>query len=269
MTKAELSRPELILRTVSTESGWHAFRLETKKFPLDAARRIQVQTLLEKLTAAFSEIAGVRPTMWIDAQPLHEDGGAKLYSANARAWSPDMGFCFDPSGEAPRPLRLSDLMDVDYGTPPKIQDRSAIHVSALAQTMAAYRLLAGRGISTLLSFAVQDAEDERLAQAVQEFMRHSRDALRPLMAPGCFQNFSFYLPLLSSKSVSGASEQQLANWLGGIEVYLHESFDAREVLILSRKDPSAVFEAAQLRRASGITNEGEWILPLRSDSRTG
>jgi hypothetical protein len=210
-------------------------------------------------------VGGVVPTLWIDSQPLHHEGGRKIFSRNSRGWAPNMGFCFDPSQESPRPVSMSDLMDVDYGTPPKIYDRSAIHVSAYSQTMPAYRLLAGRGICVLLYFRAYAPEDSSLLPAVEAFMQHSRDALRPLITSGHFQHFPFYLPLLSSPSIVGKPAQQLTSWLDGVEVYLHESFDAQEMLILSRQDLKPVFQAAHLRPVSIHETNVSWTLLLPSD----
>ena len=265
MTTALVKPVNLTLEPVLRESGWHAYRLQTGAFPLAEENRRRVGFLVEGLTTALTTVCGLVPTLWVDSQPLHHDGGTKIFSANARAWAPTMGFCFDPSGESPRPLAMSDLMDVDYGTPPKIHDRSAIHISAHAQTMPAYRLLAGRGISVLLYFPASTPEDSGLMHAVEAFIEHSRDALRPLIRSGHFQNFPFYLPLLSSQSIVQIPAQQLTSWMGGVEVYLHESFDAEEMLILSRQDLNLVFRAAHLRPALTDEINVPWTLLLPSD----
>ena len=263
MSPARHSHEKLVLEPVRADSEWHAYRLEIDAFPLETERRRHIRSLVENLTAAIREVLRAGPTLWIDSQPLHHDEGAKLYSANARKWSPEMGFCFDPSGPPPRPLQMSDLMDVDYGTPPRIHDRSAIYLAAHPETMPAYKLLAGRGIATLLYFAGQ--EDAALSRAVAAFMQHSRYALRPLMAPGQFQSFPFYLPLLSSQWIAGTPPQQLSAWLGDAEVYLRESFETKELLLLSQHDLNPVFQRAQLRPLSISAHDSSWTFSIPSD----
>jgi len=255
---------EIILEPIKTESSWHAYRTPVKGYPLPTEARSSLAALVDVLNDAISQTLRAAPTLWIDSQPLHHDGGSKIFSVHSRLWSSKMGFCFDPVGEPPRKIRLSDLMDVDYGTPLKIHDRTAIHVTAFAQSMPAYRLLAGRGVSVLLYFAALGPDDPLLEAAVKQFMQHTRDHLRPLMSPGEFQNYPFYVPLLSTSSIASATAQQLAMWMGDAMVSIHESFDAKELLVLSRHSFNPTLQTAGLQRMS-VADAGPWAFRNHSD----
>ncbi|HLH02846.1 MAG TPA: hypothetical protein VKX25_08750 [Bryobacteraceae bacterium] len=262
MSKTGAKTPSLLLEAAAAGGGWYAYRLETGAFPLSSDARAELFSMVDALTHAIAAQLSLRPTLWIDTQPLHHGGQAKLYSTHARAWSPEMGFCFDPAGPPPRPLLLSDLMDVDYGTPPKIHDRSAIRVSAHPQTMSAYRLLAGGGVATLLYFAAEN--DAQLAQGSASFCHHSREAFRPMMSPGHFQTFPFYLPLLTSQTIAGAGEA-ISQWLGNGELYLRECFDTQEVVLLSRNDLDPVLRAAGLHPVASGSGNSSWALQHSAD----
>ena len=125
---------ELVFEPVTAPVPWSAFRLKTSPYPLPAEERGRFAGVVDRLADAFSRRFSVHPTLWLDTQELHQDGGSKVFSRNSGQWSVRMGFCFDPTGDPPRPARMSDLLDVDYGTEVKVYDRSAIFVSDLAQT---------------------------------------------------------------------------------------------------------------------------------------
>jgi hypothetical protein len=197
------------------------------------------------------------PTLWLDTQNLHKDGGSKLLSANARRWEPSMGFCFDPTSRAPRKLQISDLMDMEYGSALQLDDRTAIHVANLQESSSAYRIMAGRGLAVLLFFGV-GASPGAIDAAIGDYMRNSQRTLRPLMAPGEFQSFPFYLSLLTPQTVSEATTEQLGLWLGSADLYVRESDD--HLLMLSRREMAPILTAAGLRQALP-TDLGAWVFP--------
>jgi hypothetical protein len=256
---------EIMLEPIATASGWHAYHVPDQTFPLHVRQRKHMAALVEGIADAIARSLGAVPTLWIDSQPLHHDGGSRIFSAHSRAWSSRMGFCFDPAGDPPRKLSMADLMDVDYGTPPKLHDRTSIHISSFEQTLPAYRMLAGRGISTLIFFEASGPADSGLMKSVDAFMQHTRKYLQLLMSPGSFQGFPFYLPLLSAKSVAQATALQLATWTGNATACLHESFDTRELLFLSRHNLDPVLKTAALRRLSSTDGLSPWGFRIPSD----
>jgi hypothetical protein len=50
------------------------------------------------------------------------------------------------------------------------------------------------------------------------FCQHSRDVFRPMMSPGHFQSFPFYLPLLTAQTIAGRSSEEISHWLGNVEL---------------------------------------------------
>ena len=174
-----------------------------------------------------------------------------------------MGFCFDPSAPPPRKLQMADLMDMEYGSPLKLHDRSAIFVGRTRQTLPAYSLLAGRGMSVLLFFAAPDPAagipDENAAAL--RYMAHTRDQLRSAMAKDQFQNFDFYLPLLTAAGIASATTQQLATWMGDAEIYLHESADAEELVVLARTDLTPILRSSGMRPSAHGEGKVPWSLP--------
>ena len=169
-----------------------------------------------------------------------------------------MGFAFDPAGPSPRTLQFSDLAEATYGTPPKIFDRSAIFVSALKETQPAYRLLAGRGLATLLFFPADDPSGGSSPQAIRSFMANSKQVLEPLITSSMFRHHPFYLPLLSSKSSANASGQQLESWLGGAQLLWRENFEDGEMLLLSPHDLAPVFSDLGMSRLSPAEGAVPW-----------
>jgi hypothetical protein len=218
MTQNAISRrTKILLEPVPAPNPWQAFRVQVSAFPLKESSQIEVSVFVKRLIHTLSQTRRLQPTLWLDTAELHRDGGSRLFSSNARKWSPTMGFCFDPTGPAPRTLEFSDLTDAPWGTPLKISDRSAILVSNFQETAAAYQLLCGRGLASLLFFLAGAAE---LPAAADRFMSNSRAILEPMVASNAFKHHNFYLPLLSSSSLSKAKSEDLLAWLGGAEIYL-------------------------------------------------
>ena len=257
------SRQSIELIPVKAPAPWRAFRLELSAFPLSGPSRAALNFLIAKLIHAVSESHGLQPTLWLDTAELHRDGGARLFSGNARRWSPTMGFAFDPTGPAPRTLELSDLMDAPWGTPPKIYDRSAILVSAFHETAHAYRSIGGRGLASLLFFA---AEPAGLAVSVDRFMRNSRATLEPMVASNSFKHHNFYLPLLSAASIAKATEQELQAWIGEVEIYTREVFEENEFLLLTRRNIAPLFLNMGMQRNSKDDESAVWTISFDSGS---
>lgn len=261
MTQNLISRrAKVILEPVVVPHPWQAFRVQLSAFPLKESSQAEISLLMDHLVRAITQTRKLQPTLWLDTAELHRDGGVRLFSSNARKWSPTMGFAFDPTGPAPRTLEFSDLMDAPWGTPPKISDRSAILVSNLQETTAAYQLMCGRGLASILFFPAAISE---LRTAVDRFMSNSRAILEPMVASNAFKHHNFYLPLLSSPSLSKVKPEDLLAWLGETEIYLREVFEGNELLLLGR-DLVPVFEQLEMQRTSANDEAGAWIMALDS-----
>lgn len=257
---------QIVFEPVMAPAPWHAFRLKTPPYPWAEVERLRFAGVADRLATAFSRVVYVYPTLWLDTQQLHLDGGANLLSQHSREWSITMGFAFDPTGEPPRPLEMSDLMDVDYGSKPKIYHRSAMFVSNVIETVPAYKSLAGRGLAVFLFFSSDDGSSSKLLASANAFIERAKLHLEPLMSPGAFRGFPFYLPLLSSASMARAAGQQLDTWLGDCTVYLREAFENQEIFILARHDLTATFESMGMQRVSVGDDPVPWSLPIATPS---
>ncbi|QEE28343.1 hypothetical protein FTW19_10235 [Terriglobus albidus] len=253
----------LELTPVECASPFQAFCVPDLAFPLSGEVRRPIVDLVKRLLAAAEKIGLTTPALWLDTQQLHQDGGSKVYGSHARQWSPAMGFCFDPSEAAPRKLRFDDLLNMEYGTQPKLADRSCIFVSNVQQSFAAYEVMGGRGVANLLCFR----EADTLA-AAQRYMQHTQKTLKRYMAEGEFQNFKYYFPLLTSGSVAQASAQQLSEWLAEADLYLRESPETKELVIVGGRSLEHLLETAGLQR-TGYGEVSPWALHLPQQTETG
>ena len=253
----------LELTPVECAAPFQAFCLPNLAFPLPGEARPPIVDLVKRLLAAAQKLGLSTPALWLDTQKLHEEGGSKIYGSHARQWSPEMGFCFDPSEAAPRKLRFDDLLNMEYGTQPRLADRSCIFVSNLQQSLAAYEVMSGRGVANLLCFR----EADTLA-AAQRYMQHTQQTLKRYMAEGEFQNFKYYFPLLSSGSVGKASAQQLSEWFAEAGLYLRESPETKELVIVGDRSLEHLFEIAGLQR-TGYGEISPWALHLPQQTETG
>ena len=165
-----------------------------------------------------------------------------------------MGFAFDPTDEPPREMDPKDILNMEWGAQVKTFMRSAIALRNTTETLSAYRLLAGRGLSTLLFFP----ESSELRTRMENFAIHSCEVFRPMMHDGAFQSFGFYLPLLSSENLAKTHVEQLAVWLGDTVIYLREAFEAHEVLLLARCQLEPAFEKLQMIKQPAGASQAGW-----------
>jgi hypothetical protein len=259
-----LQLDSLVLEPIGMTPPWQAYRFKLA-VPLTSEHHSWVVSFVERLMEIVSRQYRLQPSLWLDTAELHREGGARLLSSHVRQWSPQMGFGFDPTGPSPRTLEFSDLTDATFGSPPKIFDRSAIFVSSLEATQSAYRLLAGRGLATLLFFPGDGPADAQTLRSIKYFMENSRLILEPMINSPMFHNHPFYLPLLSSTGIANASSQQLENWLGGAELLWRENCDDEELLLLSVRDLAGVFEEAGMCRLSHAEGAVPWsIAPINA-----
>ena len=240
------------LKPIRCAEGFSAWHMKLDKLPLDAEARPELARLVADFLRGAETSLNASARLWLDTRKLHEDGGSKIFGKNARAWKPDMGFCFDPSASAPRKLKVEDLLDMDWGTEVKIDDRTAIYIAAGDQTRSAYQTMAGRGLAVLMLFAGDPGG------AVEQYHRHTRDELRKAMAEGQFQGFEFYLPLLTAAGVAAATREQLALWLGQALLYLREDEGNGELVIVGRTDMHAAFAAAGWHTTAEAGNLALW-----------
>ena len=239
--KSEVTKLEV--EHVECAEQFHAYRLGHLNYPLREPVLGVMTEFFNVLNAMLLDLYGLQATVWLDLKQLHRDGGSRIFSTNARRWSPSPGFCFDPTLSPPRSLEMSDLMDVEYGTAPRIDDRSAMRVTRTAAREEAQIAMMGRATNVLLYFATEkDPEQQALT-----YEKYSRTAMRTCMTPGHFQSFDFYLPLLNSKGVQSSTVASLDRWLDGVSVYVREAEESDEVLILSRLDLSAMLERPEFR----------------------
>jgi hypothetical protein len=262
---------EIVLEPVRCAAPFEAWRVGLPGFSLDPERRREAAFFVLKIVAAAGRVRGLQPRLWLDTRHLHKDRGNKLFSSHARTWAPRMGFCFDPMASPPRKLEMSDLMSMEYGSKLKLDDRSAIFISRQAQTLPAYRVMSGRGMAVLLLFRQPDSAAGAMDMdaAANRYMLHTRDQLRGAMAPGQFQNFDFYLPLLTASGVAAATVQQLALWMGEAEVYLHESVETEELIVLARSDLSGTLQSAGMRPLSVAEGRVPWGLRYDAAQESG
>ena len=250
-----------VLEPIRCAEGFTAWRMQTGKLPLEAGARPALARVVAELMRGAEAALGCSARLWLDTRKLHEDGGSKIFGKNARAWQPEMGFCFDPSEPPPRKLTIDDLLTMDWGTEVKIHDRTAIYIAAGDQTKSAYETMAGRGLAVLVLFA-NDA-----GEAADRYNRHTKKELQKAMAPGQFQGFAFYLPLLTSAGVAGATREQLQLWLDDAMLYLREDEENGELVVVARASVHAAFASAGWRRTGETETMTLWERMDENDER--
>jgi len=251
----------LQFEVVRCAAPFHAARMQVPSFPLPAGERQLFGSAVFRLIAAAERVGLGVPACWLDLKHLHQEGGSRIYSSHARLWSPQMGFGFDPAGRPPRKMELDDLMNAEYGTKLQIDDRSSIYLSGELQAKPAYEMMAGRGITTLIAFG-----DPNPASAGARYLEHTRAVLKGYMAPGQFQHFPFYLPLLSSHAIASADGVKLREWMGNARLYIREAYDSQELVVLCDRSFHLLFQEAGLKpNAFAVEDATEWQLPQEKE----
>ncbi len=242
----------IVLEPVRCAAPFEAFHVDGLRFPLDGAEAFAVKGFVTRVMQACGMVSLGQPTVWLDSRPLHLNGGSKLYAERGAEWGSRWGFGFDPSARPPRKVQFQDFLDLKFGDELRIDQRSNFFVRYTEHSMDAYQTMAGRGLCTVLGFAEKDVKT-----AGERYMKHTRDVLYPRFPPGEFGSYRYYLPLLSSASVAGASAQSLSGWMGEASVYLREAYDTGELLLVTAQPARPLLQAAGLRALSSAA-ETPW-----------
>jgi hypothetical protein len=208
----------------------NAAMIQVDKFPIVPEMRASWANFLLSWVRSLASEHSLRLAVWIQTTSLHEGDTAELVRRHGALWLPEIGLGVWPDREPPRLWTAEDFQQLDLGQKPPPLMHTVFHVSGgIAATEHALSTLAGSGT---LVFAL-------LPTSVEVFHEKVTSIYLPAIRDEALRGYSFYLPLLDSRSLKTAAaaldehESQLSRWLGHAPFFLQENKTEESVLVVS------------------------------------
>jgi hypothetical protein len=188
-----------------------------------------IAALLDAAAQALTANSHLQRELFVHSWKLHVGNTGALIQQNLRAWNPIHGIGIWPDRNPPSRWTQETFMDASAAMlqdeEPVLASYQVLHLrcEARIRSEVASSLFGGEALFQLFSRCEADA-----------FFARTKSTYLPLITDTLFRHARFYVPLLEAKTVSGATDQQLATWLCGAEAYLRESAEDRGILILAR-----------------------------------
>jgi|SRR5579863_7562478 len=242
-------RKEFIrLLPLAAPGPWKGVLLPVSSFPTPEAELAPVRMFLQKLVRSIGTRAAVVET-FIQLAGLHLADGAAHLTAHGQKWRPQMGLGVWPDREPPTGWTLEELQELVPGEKPRPLMNIALRLTGLPEARHQARdVLVGRG--TIVQF-LANLEGEKL-------LTRARDVLFPPIKDPSFTSFSFYIPLLETKSLAKATADQLDAWCCGAHAYIRESPEDAGILILSKSLDETLH---RIGGSLSSTEPREWQVP--------
>ena len=224
---SEGSASRVVLRgeEIQAPAGWYAYAIPVPSFPIKPERRAYLNGLLWQVVEDLRGDLALEVTTWLLADSLHKGGEVRQLSKHGVEWRPYFGLGVWPDQAPPRTFEESDFMDLEAGQTLRKSTHTVVRIGGEPKVMrSAWVTMFGLG-SAVLTLTHGGA---------QVFLDATRAVLTSRITDESFQSFPFYFPLISAKLLRDGTSEELASWLGGVEIYLRESEEDHAILLLSR-----------------------------------
>lgn len=233
-------------------AGWHALLFPCGAFP---AKRLETETIdafLEPLMAELEKTRNLQRHVLLQVWKLGPGTGVDVLNRHIGAWRTTLGLGIWPDRDPPRAWTNEDVSDAAAAMFRKEEVPLCSHklmslgIGGAEAAQAAQQM---RGFGTLIQV---------LSPASLAAMQTScREVFLPRIQAPRFRMARFFLPVLDSASIAAArSAAELAEWLGGAELYVRESPEDQGVLVLSQYPLVAGTQDAQATHSAAAKQPG-------------
>jgi hypothetical protein len=247
---ADPKRDLLVLKPFTLEGRFQAFLLPVSRFPIPEQELFPIRRLLQQLTAALVKTWSLSLEVFIRFTQLHlEDGSARL-STYGREWIPSMGLGVWPDREPPTLWTVEELQNLmpDEKARPLMELFLRVTTSAESRNQARDVML---GLGCIMQ--VMNSGDTK------KYLSTTGKLLLPPIKDRTYRGFPFYVPLLETKSIVGASADQLGSWFCGASAYIRESPEDGGILIAVAEPLGPILSS--LGGSVGSGPQPEWRIP--------
>lgn len=240
----------LRMEQVDRAGPWEAYVVDLSGFPVRPATKAALHRLLGSVTETATDANPVRHHVFLQVNSLHIDDGSTVVSANGRDWVPMIGLGVPPLGPAPRIWNQADFEALMPGEAPPSLIHPMLHVSKAENSLGAREVMLGRGAVVQIS--------GRLEQ--DPFLDALRSVIVPMLEDPTLHAYPLFVPLLDSRALSQAGNEDLDRWTAGGSLYVRECLEEKELVIAAKRPLAELLAAAGALKESG---EGPpaWLLP--------
>ena len=209
------------------------------------------RTFLEELVAYFTSRLDCSHESFIHLGPGRDRSTAHLFADHARNWIPEMGLGVWPHRPAPRQWKAEDLEEMDPGAGMPALLLSLYRVTADANArLNAMTTMLGTGCGVQLI--------SRTDSAV--LLRDLRELFLSIIHDRVFRIFPWYVPLLEQAALAEPEHPITLRAMQNISLYIRESPEDGETLIVSPEPLTGIIEQLGLEIAERGPVPSRWKL---------
>ncbi len=213
--------------------GRELYSIPVSEFPIAKPQATAILAFISSLTDELRKSKQLATEVFLKVSECRHDGAGSQVAEHGREWQPRLGLGVWPDRPSPSRWTKDEMASTPPGEKPRNFMETVLYLGGSPQAKDdAWRAMFGAG-SLIMALVSADGGP---------FLDKTKSVLQPALVNRPFKSFSLYVPLFSSKSLLAATQDQLALWCCGSEVYIRENPDENEIIICSTHSLARIFE---------------------------
>ena len=238
---------EITLESIPVRSGFEAYVLTVRGFPLDDEQLGPAQSLVNDFCSAIRQRSRLSSEVFLQLEQLRGKECRNLVADCGKRWLPETGLGVWVDRPPPQKWTQEELENFVPGDKLRPIMFQVFRISTGQQIRDEARSLMLRYGSVM----------EILTSAGDEYLPRVKPVFLEGILDRSFTCFPYYVPLIEAKTLASAESGQLDRWFQSMDVYIRESFEDSGILIASAQPLAEVF-----RSIGGKSEAGVWTFSL-------
>lgn len=233
---------------VSAGEGWESWLVSFDCIPIPPTIREPARQMVDGLISHLETSAHLSAEYFLQFNQLHHENASSRLSESGREWMPQLGLGVWPDREPPTLWVEDEFHNLAPGEVIRPLMHQVFRVSKPepARHDAMNKMF---GIGSGLTILLRDGDTD--------FLRRATELLLPRIEEPSLRGYEFYVPLLEAKSVCGADDALVDEWLCGAQMYIRESLEDSGIIILSAISIAPAWRAIGMEPGD---SDAEWRL---------
>jgi hypothetical protein len=222
---------DITLESIPVKSGFEAYVLSVRGFPLDDEQLSPAQALVNDFCSAIRQRSRLSSEVFLQLEQLRGKECRNLVADCGKRWLPETGLGVWVDRPPPQKWTQEELENFVPGDKLRPIMFQVFRISTGQQFCNEAKSLMLRYGSVL----------EILTSAGDKYLQRVKPVFLEGIVDRSYTCFPYYVPLMEAKTLAGAESGQLDRWFQSMTVYIRESFEDSGILIASAQPLAEVF----------------------------